>query len=370
MILIALTGVFLMGGLALMPLRKIGFGFKLLYAGRETKEKGDISPFNALMTALSATVGTGNIAGVATAIFAGGPGALFYMWLIALVGMATKYSEAVLAVKYRTVDGGGNHIGGPMYYIKNGVGEKYPGLAKILAPAFAIFAAIAAFGIGNGVQINSISAALHQDFGVEPLITGIVIAVLVAAVLMGGVKRIAEVAGMLVPFMIVAYISAGILVLLINAAEIPAAFALIFREAFEPASAAGGVLGAGVAAAIRYGIARGVFSNEAGLGSAAIAHAAASTNDPIRQGHIAMLGTFIDTLIVCTITGLVILTTAGYTSGESGAVLTGISFGKAIAGGNYIVSIALVVFAFTTILGWSYYGEKSIQYIFGDKANN
>ncbi|MEM7072267.1 MAG: sodium:alanine symporter family protein [Pseudomonadota bacterium] len=369
LILIALTGAFLMAGLALMPLRKIGFAFKTLYAGRETKEAGDISPFNALMTALSATVGTGNIAGVATAIVLGGPGALFYMWVIALVGMATKYAEAVCAVKYRTVDSHGNHIGGPMYYIKNGVGEKFPAIAAVLAPAFAIFAAIAAFGIGNGVQINSIAAALDSNFGVPKLLTGIVIAALVAGVLLGGVKRIANVAGMLVPFMIFAYLGAGIIALLINVSEIPAAFALIFREAFEPAAAGGGIMGAGVAAAIRFGVARGVFSNEAGLGSAAIAHAAASTNNPVKQGHVAMLGTFIDTIIVCSITGLVILTTAGYTSGETGAVLTGVSFGKAIGGGNYIVAIALVIFAFTTILGWSYYGEKSVQYLFGDKAN-
>ncbi|MEM7071539.1 MAG: sodium:alanine symporter family protein, partial [Pseudomonadota bacterium] len=370
LILIATTGFFLMAGLALMPIRKIGFAFKMLYAGRETKEKGDISPFNALMTALSATVGTGNIAGVATAIVLGGPGALFYMWVIAIVGMATKYAEAVCAVKYRIVDANGNHVGGPMFYIKNGVGEKFPALAAILAPAFAIFAAIAAFGIGNGVQINSISAALNSDFGIPPLVTGLVVAAMVAFVLIGGVKRIADVAGALVPFMIIAYLGAGLIVLLINITEIPAAFALIFREAFEPAAAGGGIMGAGVAAAIRYGVARGVFSNEAGLGSAAIAHAAASTNSPIRQGHIAMLGTFIDTLIVCTITGLIILTTAGYTSGETGAVLTGHSFGLAFSGGNYVVTIALVVFAFTTILGWSYYGEKSIQYIFGEKANN
>ncbi len=367
LILIGATGVFLMAGLLFMPLRKLAHGFKLLLSPA-TQGAGDIPPFKALMTALSATVGTGNIAGVATAIFLGGPGALFYMWLIALIGMATKYAEAVCAVTYRETDAKGNHVGGPMYYLKNGVGEKYPTLGKTLAPLFALFAAVAAFGIGNGVQANSVADAMSSSFGVPHIATGIVMMLIVAAVLLGGIRRIADVAGALVPLMIVLYVGSALIILAINASEIPDAFALIIHHAFEPASAVGGFAGATVAAAIRFGIARGVFSNEAGLGSAAIAHAAAKTNDPVRQGHIAMLGTFIDTIIVCTMTGLVIITTGLWTSGETGAALTSASFANALPGGAEIVSIALSVFAFTTILGWSYYGERSVQYLFGDLA--
>ena len=367
LILIALTGMFLMAGLALQPLRKIAHAFKLLLTPARLGE-GDIAPFKALMTALSATVGTGNIAGVATAIFLGGPGALFYMWMIALIGMATKYAEAVCAVTYREVDSLGNHVGGPMYYIRKGVGERIPALGRVLAPAFAIFAAIAAFGIGNTVQSNSVAQALDTSFGVPPLATGLVIMVAVALVLIGGIRRIADVAGALVPVMIIAYVGGALVVLAINVAEIPAAFALIFRHAFEPASAAGGFAGATVAAAIRFGIARGVFSNEAGLGSAAIAHAAAKTDNAVRQGHIAMLGTFIDTIIVCTMTGLVIITTGVWTSGETGAALSSAGFAAAIPFGAEIVAVALSIFAFTTILGWSYYGERSVQYLLGEKS--
>ena len=251
------------------------------------------------MTALSATIGTGNIAGVATAVFLGGPGALFWMWCTALVGLATKYSEAVCAVKYREVDELGNHVGGPMYYIKNGLSKKW----LWLAPLFAIFGALAGFGIGNTVQANSVAAVMESSFSIPPWVTGLVMMVLVGAVLIGGIKRIAQVAGALVPFMAVAYILAGLVVLAVNVAEIPAAFALIFTKAFTPTAAEGGFAGAAVWAAIRFGVARGIFSNEAGLGSAPIAHAAATTTNPVRQGTIAMLGTFIDTIIVCTITG-------------------------------------------------------------------
>jgi len=367
LILIGATGVFLMAGLLFMPLRKLVHGFQLLLSPAGPGE-GDIPPFKALMTALSATVGTGNIAGVATAIFLGGPGALFYMWLIALIGMATKYAEAVCAVTFRETDAKGNHVGGPMYYLKNGVGAKFPTLGKILAPLFALFAAIAAFGIGNGVQANSVADAMNSSFGVPHIATGLIMMAIVAAVLLGGIRRIGDVAGALVPLMIILYVGSAIAILTINAAAIPDAFALIFHHAFEPASAAGGFAGATVAAAIRFGIARGVFSNEAGLGSAAIAHAAAKTNDPVRQGHIAMLGTFIDTIIVCTMTGLVIITSGLWTSGDTGAALTSASFAAALPGGAEIVSVALAVFAFTTILGWSYYGERSVQYLFGDLA--
>ncbi|MGI9305907.1 MAG: alanine/glycine:cation symporter family protein [Gammaproteobacteria bacterium] len=374
LIALGFTGVFLTLGLLFMPWRKVGYGFKLLFAKDEGGGAGEVKPFNALMTALSATVGTGNIAGVATAIALGGPGAIFYMWLIAMFGMATKYAEAVCAVQYREVDADGKYVGGPMYYLKNGVGKFNPGLGKFLGGAFAVFGAAAAFGIGNGVQVNSMAQVLDNSFNVPAWLTGAVVAALVAFVIFGGIKRIAEVAGKLVPAMIVLYIGAAMLIILINIAEVPAAFGLIFKHAFQPAAAAGGFAGAAVAAAIRFGVARGVFSNEAGLGSAAIAHAAAQTNNPVRQGIIAMLGTFIDTLVVCTMTALVILTSGAWTAtgedgaGLTGAVLTSAAFADSIGGGQYIVTVALAIFAFTTILGWSYYGERCWQFLFKEKT--
>ena len=369
LVLILGTGLFLMLGLRLMPILKLGTGFKLLWGGRSSKEgeekEGEISPFQALMTALSATVGTGNIAGVATAVFLGGPGALFWMWCTALVGMATKFSEAVLAVKYREVDEEGNHVGGPMYYIKNGLGQKWAWLGT----TFAIFAAIAAFGIGNTVQSNSVADVLHANFGLPLWVTGVVLMVLVGAVLIGGVKRIGSVAGALVPIMAIAYLAAGLTVLAINADAIPHALDLIFTYAFTDTAAEGGFAGAAVWMAIRFGVARGVFSNEAGLGSAPIAHAAAQTKDPVRQGLIAMLGTFIDTIIICSITGLAIITSGLWTSGESGAALTSAAFAQALPGvGNYIIAVSLSIFAFTTILGWALYGERSVEYLLGVKA--
>lgn len=369
LVMILGVGLFLTMGLKFMPILKLGTGFKLLWSGRtadeDAKIKGEITPFNALMTSLSATIGTGNIAGVATAIFLGGPGALFWMWCTALVGMATKYAEAVCAVKYRETDDNGNHVGGPMYYIKNGLSSKWAWLGT----AFAIFGSIAGFGIGNTVQSNSVADALSSSFGITPLVSGLVMMVLVGLVLMGGVKRIADVAGKLVPLMAIFYIGAGLFVLLSNIADIPAAFELIIESAFTPVAAQGGFAGAAIWMAIRFGVARGVFSNEAGLGSAPIAHAAAQINDPVKQGLVAMLGTFIDTLIVCTITGLAIVVSGAWTSGETGAALTSVAFASALPGvGNYLVAIALSVFAFTTILGWSFYSEKCVQYLFGVKA--
>ncbi|ABO22296.1 sodium:alanine symporter family protein [Shewanella loihica] len=368
LVMILGVGLFLSFGLRLMPILKLGTGFKLLWSGRipdkDKQMKGEISPFNALMTSLSATIGTGNIAGVATAIFIGGPGALFWMWCTALVGMATKFSEAVLAVKYREVDDNGNHIGGPMYYIKNGLGSKWAWLGT----AFALFGSFAGFGIGNTVQANSVADALNSNFGVPTWVTGLVLMVLVGAVLMGGIKRIADVAGKLVPLMTVFYIAAGLSVIVVNAAAIPDAIALIVHSAFNPVAAQGGFAGAAVWAAVRFGVARGVFSNEAGLGSAPIAHAAAQTNNPVAQGLVAMLGTFIDTLVVCTITGLAIVVSGAWTSGENGAALTSYAFSHALPMGNYIVAIALSIFAFTTILGWSVYSEKCVQYLFGVRA--
>ncbi|ATG73078.1 sodium:alanine symporter family protein [Zobellella denitrificans] len=356
-------GLYLQFGLGFMPIRRLGTGFRLLFTKVE-KGSGEISPFNALMTALSATIGTGNIAGVATAIFFGGPGALFWMWMTALVGMATKYSEAVCAVNFRETDKLGNHVGGPMYYIKNGLGPKWAWLGV----AFAIFGGIAGFGIGNTVQANSVADALRASFGLSTLATGVVLMILVGAVLIGGIRWISEVAGKLVPLMTVSYFGAGLVVLALNISAIPSAFILIVEHAFTPIAAQGGFAGAAVWAAIRFGVARGVFSNEAGLGSAPIAHAAARTDSPVRQGLIAMLGTFIDTIIVCSITGLAIIVTGSWTSGEAGASLTTLAFSSAIPGGQYVVSLALAVFAFTTILGWSFYGEKCVQYLFGIKA--
>jgi len=367
LVLILGTGLVLMIGLRGMPLIKLVYGLKMLWRGRDSKSKaeGDISPFNALMTSLAATIGTGNIAGVATAIFLGGPGALFWMWMTALVGMATKYSEAVLAVHFRETDENGNKVGGPMYYIKNGLSSRFAWLGT----AFAIFGALAGFGIGNTIQANSVADVLSSNLGISPLVTGLVMAILVAMVLLGGIKRIATVAGKLVPFMAIAYVLAGIVILAMHASALPDAFNLIFTHAFTPIAATGGFAGAAVWAAIRFGVARGVFSNEAGLGSAPIAHAAAKTNSPVQQGSIAMMGTFIDTIIVCSITGLVIIVSGAWTSGETGATLSSLAFESILPGfGGFIVSFGLCIFAFTTILGWSIYGEKCVEFLFGIRA--
>lgn len=363
--LIGGTGLYLMAGLRLMPIHKLAYGFSQLWKGRKGEGEGDISGFNALMTSLSATIGTGNIAGVATAIYAGGPGALFWMWCIAVVGMATKYAEAVCAVKYREIDDMGKHVGGPMYYIKNGLGPKWAWMGTL----FAVFGAIAGFGIGNTVQANSVADVMNTNFGISHAVTGLVLMVFVSLVLIGGIQRIATVAGKLVPFMAISYVAAGIIILIINIAEIPHALNLIFSHAITPVAAEGGFLGATVLAAIRYGVARGVFSNEAGLGSAPIAHAAAKTNNPVRQGSIAMLGTFIDTIIICSITGLVIIVSGAWTSGETGAALSSKAFAMALPGaGSYVVTFGLMIFAFTTLLGWSYYGERCVEYLFGTKS--
>lgn len=366
LVLILGTGLYLMLGLKLMPIFKLAYGSKMLWQGRESdSNQGDISAFNALMTSLSATIGTGNIAGVATAIFLGGPGALFWMWMTALVGMATKYAEAVLAVHYRETDANGNKNGGPMYYIKNGLGHRFAWLGT----TFAIFGAMAGFGIGNTIQANSVADALNSKFDIPFEWTGIAIGILVGLVLLGGIKRIAHVAGSLVPIMAVSYVLAATTILMMHVDQIPQAFDLIFTYAFTPVAATGGFAGAAVWAAIRFGVARGIFSNEAGLGSAPIAHASAMTNNPVRQGTIAMMGTFIDTIIICSMTGLVIIVSGVWTSGETGASLSSLAFESAMPGiGSYVVTIGLTVFAFTTILGWSIYSEKCVTYLMGAKA--
>ncbi|WXL27701.1 sodium:alanine symporter family protein [Ectopseudomonas mendocina] len=367
LVLILGTGFFLMLRLKFMPIRKIGAGFSLMWQGRQKGDAstGEISPFQALMTCLAATVGTGNIAGVATAIFLGGPGALFWMWCTALVGMATKYCEVVLAVHYREKDERGEFVGGPMYAIKNGLGKKW----MWLGTAFAIFGGFAGFGIGNMVQVNSMAAALQGSFGIPLWLTGVATMIVVGLVILGGIKRIGKVAAALVPFMCVAYIIASLVVLIVNADKIPAAFETIFTYAFTPIAATGGFAGAAVIAAIRFGVARGIFSNEAGLGTAGIAQAAGTTNSAVRSGMIGMIGTFIDTIIICSMTGLAIICSGVWTSGQSGAVLSAAAFESAMPGfGGYILTLALVIFAFTTILGWSYYGERCWEYLVGTKA--
>ncbi len=365
LVLLLGVGLFLTLGLRFRTIRDLPLAFILLWRGRVPEGKGEITPFNALMTALAATIGMGNIAGVATAIFIGGPGAVFWMWMTALVGMATKFAEAVLAVRYREIDDRGRYVGGPMYYIKNGLGKNWAWLGA----CFAVFAGLAGFGIGNTVQANSVADALEASFGVPFWVTGVVLAIFVGTVLIGGVQYIAAVAGKLVPIMAICYIGAGLVVIVMNIEAVPAAFGLIFSHAFSPIAATGGFAGAAVWAAIRFGVARGVFSNEAGLNSAPIAHAAAECKGPVSQGLLAMLGTFIDTIVMCSFTALVILTTGAWTSGRNGAELTSYAFESALPGvGGHITSIALAVFAFTTLLGWSYYCERSWQYLFGTKS--
>ncbi|MEQ3620431.1 MAG: sodium:alanine symporter family protein [Marinobacter sp.] len=363
LILIAGTGIYLTLILRFLPLRQLGFGFKQMFGPQVGV--GTIGAGAALATSLSATIGTGNIVGVATAIHSGGPGALVWMWLIALVGMATKYAEAVLAVQYREKDAAGQYVGGPMYYIQNGLGRNW----RWLAIAFAVFGMLAGFGIGNSVQANSVAHGLQDSFGLPAWVTGVTLAVLVGLVVLGGMKRIATVATYIVPFMALAYLLAGLVVLVDHADALPAALALCFESAFTGTAAAGGFAGALVKEAIRFGIARGIFSNEAGLGSAPIAHASANTDHPARQGSIAMLGTFIDTIIVCSITGLAIVSSGAWTSGAEGAPLSALAFSSTFGDfGNVIVAGGLAIFAFTTLLGWSLYSERCTQFLFGDRA--
>jgi AGCS family alanine or glycine:cation symporter len=358
------TGFYLTIALRGIQFRQLGYSLWLALIKRreDTEEPGDISHFQALMTALSATVGTGNIAGVATAIAAGGPGALFWMWVTGLVGMATKYGEAVLAVKYRVRDEKGDMCGGPMYYISEGLGWKW------LGTLFAILAAVAAFGIGNMVQSNSVADAVEATFHIPFYITGFALMIFTALVVLGGIKSIGSVTGVVVPVMILFYITGALLIIVLNIASVPAAFALIFKYAFTPSAATGGFAGATVMLAMRMGVSRGVFSNESGLGSAPIAAAAAQTRHPVSQALVSMTQTFIDTIIVCTLTGLVLIMTGAWESGKTGAELTSFAFQFGMAGGKYIVAVGLILFAYSTILGWCYYGEKSVEYLFGGTA--
>jgi AGCS family alanine or glycine:cation symporter len=412
------TGLYLTLLLRGLQFRQLGPALWLAFVQRkEEGAEGEVSNFQALMTALAATVGTGNIAGVATAIAAGGPGALFWMWMTGLVGMATKYAEALLSVHYREVDASGHIAGGPMYFLEKGV--RWRPLGRTLGVLFALFASIAAFGIGNGVQSNEVGNALEATFGVAPLVTQSVLALIVGVVILGGLRSIARVASALVPIMIVLYMVAGIIILIRNVAWLPGALETVFVAAFSPTAFAGGMLGASVAAALRFGIARGVFSNESGLGSAGIVAAAAATREPVRQALVSMTQTFLDTLVVCSVTGLVILTTLARDEQQvgsvelaeleqavellrssdaldpmspgfaqdldpalarlaplarwkliEGAAWTTLAFREGLPGGwgDWVVSIGLALFAFSTILGWSYYGERSLAYLAGPRV--
>ena len=360
LILIVGTGLFLTFRIGFYQFSSLPYALKLAFSkNQDSTSKGDISHFQSLMTALAATIGTGNIAGVATAVVLGGPGAVFWMWITALVGMATKYAEAILAVKYR-VEKNGLMAGGPMYYIEKGLGWKW------LAVLFALFGSIAAFGIGSSVQSNSVAAAVQESMGVNPWITGIILTVFTALVILGGIKSIGKVTSVFVPIMAIFYVVGGLVIIVINLDLLPHALGLIFTDAFTGQAVAGGAIGA----VIRWGVARGVFSNEAGMGSAPIAAAAAKTDHPGRQALISMTGTFLDTIIVCSITGITLVMGGMYIgNGDlTGAALTTKTFDSMLPGGGWIVTIGIILFAYSTVLGWAYYGEKCFEYLFGNKS--
>ncbi len=363
------VGVFLTLRLRGLQFRQLGSALHLAFIVRHEGEgDGEISHFQALMTALAATVGTGNIVGVATAIAAGGPGALFWMWMTGLLGMATKYCEALLAVKYRVTDEAGEQAGGPMYYLSRGIRWRW--LGRPLGVLFALFTALAAFGIGNMVQSNSLADAVNGAFGVPEWLTGLFVATGLALVVLGGVRSIGRVTGVLVPAMVSLYMIACGWVLIVHAAQVPAAVTTIVSDAFSGTAAAGGFLGAGIAQAMRFGVARGIFSNESGLGSAGIAAAAAQTREPVRQALVSMTQTFIDTIVVCSFTGIAIVASGVWSSGMNGAALTQAAFASALPTslGYGIVAVCLTLFAFSTILGWGYYGGQSVAYLLGRRA--
>ncbi|GLJ61473.1 transporter [Microbacterium barkeri] len=368
------TGLYLTIRLGGIQFLRLGPALRLgLWRRKDAGAEGDISQFQALTTALAATVGTGNIVGVATAIAIGGPGALFWMWITGLLGMASKYTEAFLGVRFRTTDAAGERNGGPQQYLERGI--RGP-VGKVLALAFTIFAIFASFGIGNMTQGNSVAANLESSFSIPTWVTGVVLTIIALAVLVGGIKSIGRVTAGFVPIMIVFYVLGAIYILIANIGEVPAAFATIFRDAFTGSAAAGGFAGSVLIIAIQFGVARGIFSNESGMGSAAIAAAAAQTSHPVRQGLVSMTQTFIDTIIVVSMTGLVIVTTGAYTfTDETGAqidpsVMTGEAFTHGLPGewGHWVVTLALVMFAFSTVLGWSYYGERCIEKLLGRRA--
>ncbi|WP_227937812.1 alanine/glycine:cation symporter family protein [Alkalihalobacillus deserti] len=380
LILLFGTGLFLTFVLKGLQFRRLIYAFKIGFGKEDSKDaaaEGDVSHFKALMTALAATIGNGNIAGVATAITLGGPGAIFWMWIVGLLGMATKYAEALLAVKYRVKNDQGEYSSGPMYYIERGLGKKY----KLLAITFALFGAFAALGIGNSVQSNTIADVTSNSFGMANWITGLILVVLVSVIIFGGIQRISTVASFFVPIMAFLYIGGAILILILNYDMIIPAFELIFHYAFNPIAAAGGFLGVVVSEAIRNGVARGIFSNEAGLGTAALIAGNARADHPVKQALVAMTGTFIVTIIVCTMTGLTLLITGFWD--PSGGILSGVTHDATLEGGaltsaafasvlgvvgEYIVSLSVIFFGFSTIVGWYVYGEKCFEYLAGSKG--
>lgn len=366
LVLLVGTGIFLTVKLRAIQFKGLVHALYLAFVKRKEggKASGDIDHFQALMTALAATVGTGNIAGVATAIASGGPGALFWMWMTGLFGMATKYAEAVLAVRFRVVNDRGEMSGGPMYYLARGLGMPW------LGSLFAVFAAVAAFGIGNMVQSNSVAEAVQVSLGIPNWISGVVMMVFTGMVLMGGIRTIGRVAGTLVPVMILFYVLSALVIIVLEWRRVPEILMLVLNSAFTPTAAAGGFAGAAVREAVRFGVARGVFSNESGLGSSPIAAAAARTSTPAMQALVSMTQTFIDTIIVCTLTGFVILASGLWQSGETGSVLTTMAFSALLPGrwGELTVTLGLILFAYSTVLGWSYYGEKAVEYLAGSRA--
>lgn len=368
LVLISGVGIYFTLKLKLVQLIHLPKAFRYMFKPEQGQNQtGDISAFAALSTALAATIGTGNIVGVATAIQTGGPGALFWMWIVAFFGMATKYAECLLAIKFRSKDKDGYVAGGPMYYIEMGLGQNWKWLAK----AFAFFGVmVALLGIGTFPQVNGIANALHDTFNLPISLTAVALTLLVSVIILGGVKRISKIASVIVPFMAIAYVAASLLILIINANKLPETFAFIIHSAFNPQAALGGAVGFTVMQAIQSGVARGIFSNEAGLGSAPIAAAAATTKEPVRQGLISMTGTFLDTLIVCTMTGLVIVLTGVWQGDVQGAALTNLAYSQGLSSsiGAIIVTVGLIFFAFTTILGWCYYGERCFVYLVGGRT--
>ena len=362
LILLSGTGLYLTLRLGFIQIRYLPRALGYLFK-KDKGGKGDVSSFAALCTALAATIGTGNIVGVATAVQAGGPGAIFWMWLVALLGMATKYAECLLAVKYRVRDKNGFMAGGPMYYIERGLGVKW------LAKLFALFGVMVAFfGIGTFPQVNAITHAMQDTFNIPVLVTAIIVTLLVGLIILGGVKRIATASSVIVPFMAILYVTTSLVIILLNIEKVPDAISLIIYSAFDPQAALGGAVGFTVMRAIQSGVARGIFSNESGLGSAPIAAAAAQTREPVRQGLISMTGTFLDTIIVCTMTGIVLVLTGAWNNPElAGATVTNYAFAQGLGTsiGATIVTVGLLFFAFTTILGWCYYGERCFVYLVG-----
>ena len=360
------TGLYLTIGLRFFTIRNFARGMRHAWAGRrQDSEHGEISPFNALMTALAGDIGTGNIVGVATAIYMGGPGALFWMWMTALVGMATKFSEVLLAVHFRERTPAGNWVGGAMFFIKNGLGRRWMWLGS----AFALFGIVACIGTGAMVQSNAIGGVLEAGFGIAPELSAAVLLRLSGLVLLGGVKRIAAVAGKIVPAMALCYAAMALVVIAMHIEEVPGIFLMVLREAFTPTAAQGGAAGASIMMAIRMGMARGIFSNEAGLGTAPMAHAAASTRSPMTQATIGMLDTFIDTIVVCSLTAFALLVTGEWCHAEEGAAVTSAAFESVLPGvGGIVVTVCLSLFAFTTAMSWCVYGEHCAIYFFGDRA--